>query len=1256
MKQNYEAMTRAGLKVKPPEFMMGKKDDSNHKPVLHYSDTDGSDSDWTPDKERSQNHLGKKKTLASLVRKSKSSQKHQSPKPSKEVENKTIASENVEKTQMYSLRNSRNTGCIALPDEDDYIFCQECFLEYVGDCPEHGGLNIVLDAVVPSDSRKGKDEDYSKKTLPEGLVIKSSEIPEAGLGVFATKFFPSRTRFGPYLGKIVTNKMEAHKSGYSWQIYKNGKASHFVNADDPSNSNWMRFVNCSRSEDEQSVQAYQHRGHIYFIAHKAIQPNTEILVYYGDSYAKLLGIPLQKSEQSKKKQADNQKGDLHCNFCPLVFVSFHFYIESHLKHQHPEHYWNLINMCQRKDTTQTDSEKCEISKQSDKSCACYLKTKRFACNMCAKTFTDLQSMRTHVFTHTGEKTFQCDLCEKQFTHLRLLKSHKLIHSSEKPFVCNICGEGFKQTHVCRSHKYRKHKDLIQKRVRQKGLKNMRKGKRFFCNICDKTFSESYSWKVHQLMHTQEPLPCVECGQKKHNKSSSCSLNLYTHLLIDKRFSCTFCGKKFIEKYTLKRHILSHTGEKPFQCDECDRRFTQQRLLKSHKLTHASEKPFVCDVCGKGFKHPSACRLHKYRKHKDSIPTKIHPRGSPGIGKYYVKVCNVCGKHFRRLSTLKQHQVKHTREPLTCDECGKTFRKIETWKLHKSLHSCKTTSPCDECGQKQHYKSCSYYMNPPTTFKLKVKKFTCNMCDRKLADMFVLRKHLFMHTQEKPFQCDVCNRQFAQLRFLKNHKLIHSSEKPFACDVCGKSYKQPSSCKIHVLRKHPDIKPIKVRPRNRKDTGKQFLCDVCGQVFARSLFLKQHQLKHTQEPCKCDECGQIFKTIHFLNRHKSLHLSKTLIACDECGKIFRKADTLRIQKGLNSGVKTFLCDACFEKQHSKSCSHNLNSHTHFKLKEKRFACNMCAKKFIELYQLRNHLIVHTEEKPFQCDVCDKTFTQQRLLKSHKLTHASEKPFVCDVCGKGYKQPNACRIHKYRKHIDLIPTKVKHKRLKDAGKHYVPVCTICGLSFTRLFALKKHQLKHTQELQPCKECGQKCITADTLMIQKCLQSGQMPFSCDECGKKFRLFRNLQRHKYDHTGERPFKCDICHKGFKFQSLLKNHKFIHLKEKPFKCEMCCQHFSNTYQMQSHIFKHTGKRPFKCKMCGKRFTFKTNWKKHKFIHLKEKPFKCEICGKSFSDAYRMQRHLRMHIGIKPFQCDVCHKGFPELYRLNKHKKYACIL
>lgn len=71
---------------------------------------------------------------------------------------------------------------------------------------------------VPSDCKQGIDENYSEKTLPEGLVIKQSKIPNAGLGVFATQLFPSRTRFGPYLGKIEKYEEDAHESGYSWQV------------------------------------------------------------------------------------------------------------------------------------------------------------------------------------------------------------------------------------------------------------------------------------------------------------------------------------------------------------------------------------------------------------------------------------------------------------------------------------------------------------------------------------------------------------------------------------------------------------------------------------------------------------------------------------------------------------------------------------------------------------------------------------------------------------------------------------------------------------------------------------------------------------------------------------------------------------------------------------------------------------------------------------------------------------------------------
>lgn len=62
------------------------------------------------------------------------------------------------------------------------------------------------------------------------------------------------------------------------QIIKDGKHSHYLDGKKPSESNWMRFVNCARSEDEQSVTAFQYQGNIYFRAHRHIFAGNEMLV------------------------------------------------------------------------------------------------------------------------------------------------------------------------------------------------------------------------------------------------------------------------------------------------------------------------------------------------------------------------------------------------------------------------------------------------------------------------------------------------------------------------------------------------------------------------------------------------------------------------------------------------------------------------------------------------------------------------------------------------------------------------------------------------------------------------------------------------------------------------------------------------------------------------------------------------------------------------------------------------------------------
>ena len=71
---------------------------------------------------------------------------------------------------------------------------------------------------VPETCVRGEDQDYAIKTLPPGLTVMKSEIPNAGQGVFATENFPVRSRFGPYGGSKVKDRDEVQSSGYSWLV------------------------------------------------------------------------------------------------------------------------------------------------------------------------------------------------------------------------------------------------------------------------------------------------------------------------------------------------------------------------------------------------------------------------------------------------------------------------------------------------------------------------------------------------------------------------------------------------------------------------------------------------------------------------------------------------------------------------------------------------------------------------------------------------------------------------------------------------------------------------------------------------------------------------------------------------------------------------------------------------------------------------------------------------------------------------------
>ncbi|KAF6122715.1 zinc finger and BTB domain containing 11 [Phyllostomus discolor] len=381
-----------------------------------------------------------------------------------------------------------------------------------------------------------------------------------------------------------------------------------------------------------------------------------------------------------------------------------------------------------------------------------------------------------------EASHKCGECGMVFQRRYTLIMHTLKHERARDYKCPLCKKQFQYSASLRAHLIRHtRKAAPTSSSSSSSTSNEASGtspekgrtkREFICSICGRTLPKLYSLRIHMLKHT---------GVKPH--------------------ACQVCGKTFIYKHGLKLHQSLHQSQKQFQCELCVKSFVTKRSLQEHMSIHTGESKYHCSVCGKSFHRGSGLSKH-LKKHQPK----------PEVRGYH---CTQCEKSFFEARDLRQHMNKHLGvKPFQCQFCDKCYSWKKDWYSHVKSHSVTEPYRCNICGKEFYEKA---------LFRRHVKKAThgkkgrakqnlervCERCGRKFTQLREYRRHMNNHEGVKPFECLTCGVAWADARSLKRHVRTHTGERPYVCPVCSEAYIDARTLRKHMTKFHRDYVPCKI---------------------------------------------------------------------------------------------------------------------------------------------------------------------------------------------------------------------------------------------------------------------------------------------------------------------------------------------------------------------------------------------------------------------------------------------------------------